>query len=349
MMAIKKPSLVVLEVGHGSAAVLLDTSGVVVVDAGQGGVLLDFLRGAGITVVDLLLISHTDSDHIRNAPDLLLDHGIAVRRVCFNSDADKNTQVWGDFRDALRYGRQKKDLKINAELTVSNPGTVTFGAVQVEILYPFPEIAASGPGGLDVDGNRITGNSMSAVVRLRTAAGPQVLLAGDSETACLDAWAAEKISPEAKVLVFPHHGGNPGAADPSAFAARLIQLVNPATVMFSIHRTQHELPLPGVVDAVRQHSSVKRVACTQLSARCANAAGAPGSHLVDVPRAGAASNCCAGSIVIDLSGAQPVVAPDEAQHQAYITSLGGTPLCRRPLDVLPPPKASGDGASCVVG
>jgi beta-lactamase superfamily II metal-dependent hydrolase len=42
------PSLVVLDVGHGSAAVLFDKSGVVAVDAGKGGVLLDFLRAEGI-------------------------------------------------------------------------------------------------------------------------------------------------------------------------------------------------------------------------------------------------------------------------------------------------------------
>jgi hypothetical protein len=39
-----RPSLVVLDVGHGNAAVLLDTKGVVVIDAGRGGCLIDFLK-----------------------------------------------------------------------------------------------------------------------------------------------------------------------------------------------------------------------------------------------------------------------------------------------------------------
>ncbi len=87
-----RPSLIVLDVGHGNAAVLLD-KGVIVIDAGKGGMVLDFLKSAGISVVDVLLISHADSDHIRNAPDLLLDDEIDVRLVCFNSDAGKSIRL----------------------------------------------------------------------------------------------------------------------------------------------------------------------------------------------------------------------------------------------------------------
>jgi competence protein ComEC len=54
----KRPSLVVLDVGHGNAAVLFDSGGLIVIDAGKGGVLIDFLREQGITEVDILLVSH---------------------------------------------------------------------------------------------------------------------------------------------------------------------------------------------------------------------------------------------------------------------------------------------------
>ncbi len=60
----KRPSLTVLDVGHGNATVLIDTAGVVVIDAGKGGIILDFLKRLGIRQVDILLISHADDDHV---------------------------------------------------------------------------------------------------------------------------------------------------------------------------------------------------------------------------------------------------------------------------------------------
>jgi len=35
--------LAILDVGHGNAAVLLDTGGVIVIDAGKGGIILEVL------------------------------------------------------------------------------------------------------------------------------------------------------------------------------------------------------------------------------------------------------------------------------------------------------------------
>jgi hypothetical protein len=38
-----RPSLLILDVGHGNVAVLLDTGGVIVIDAGKGGLIIDVL------------------------------------------------------------------------------------------------------------------------------------------------------------------------------------------------------------------------------------------------------------------------------------------------------------------
>ena len=56
--------LAVLDVGHGSCAVLLDSDGVVVIDAGPGSTLLEFLLEQGVSHVHVVLISHADEDHI---------------------------------------------------------------------------------------------------------------------------------------------------------------------------------------------------------------------------------------------------------------------------------------------
>ncbi len=328
-----RPSLVVLDVGHGNAAVLLDKGGAIVIDTGRGGVLLDFLREMNIKYVDCLMISHADVDHVKNAPDLLLDEEIKVGTVCYNSDASKQTRVWKLFRKAIKTARRKDGTVGDPQLTITQTGRLDRGDVHVEVLYPMPEMAASAPGGKDDDDETLTSNSMSAVIRLTTKAGPMVLMAGDVESGCLEAWKEEKIDPGAKLLVFPHHGGNPGKDDPVTFAVEMMKAVRPETVIFSIHRTQYELPIPQVVDVIRRNSPGVRIVCTQLSAHCsARVPATAGAHLTPHVASGKPTNtCCAGTVVIDLSGNIPQVMPLTSDHEDFIDSLAGAPLCRRAL------------------
>ena len=61
-----EPSVSVLDVGHGNCAVVLDDR-TVVVDAGPGATLLEFLQNEGVTEVEVVLISHADEDHIKRS------------------------------------------------------------------------------------------------------------------------------------------------------------------------------------------------------------------------------------------------------------------------------------------
>jgi competence protein ComEC len=315
--------------GHGNAAVLFNTKGVVVIDGGRSGILIDFLRQMNVKTVHALLISHADADHISNASDVLLDDDIHVKAVYYNSDASQPSRAWEAFRKAIKEARRNKETHAESQLTTSQTGSLNYGAVIIEVLYPYPETTASGPGSRDEEGQPITSNSMSAVIRLSTAKGKMVMLAGDVEPACLAKWEEEEEDPRANVLVYPHHGGNPGTHDRVAFAAALAKAVKPKVVIFSIHRTQHGLPQPDVVAAVRTNVPSVRVACTQLSAHCAASSptNSPG-HLTVYEADGRASNtCCAGTILIDLSGDTPVIEPDTRSHRQFIRQLGGTPLC----------------------
>jgi beta-lactamase superfamily II metal-dependent hydrolase len=329
----KRPSLVVLDVGHGSAAVLLGSGGVVVVDTGKGGILLDFLRDIGVRVVDTLLISHADADHIRNAPDLLLDREIVVKKLCYNTDASKKSQLWKDFQLAIRYARRTKQLSAEPQLTTSQTGRLDCGEVSVEVLYPPPEEATSGPGGAGTAGDALTANSMSAVVRIGIPGGPKVLLAGDVEGDCLRLWAEEKIAPSADVLVFPHHGGNPGPHDPATFARELTLAVNPGVIIFSIHRALYNLPRPEIIDAIRRCRPEVHIMCTQLSAHCSASlpSGEP-THLSDLPAQGKSErSCCAGSIVIDLSKRSSALLPMADDHHQFVRTVIGEPFCTRKI------------------
>ena len=153
------PSLTILDVGHGNAAVLIDTKGVVVVDAGKGGTLLDFLKNQGIKKVNILLISHADEDHVGNAPTLLLDPDIIVERVFYNSDLGKDTRAWKAFGMALRQARRLRGTTPEPQLTTALTGRLEQGEARIEVLFPPPELATTGAGADSFEGTPLTNNS----------------------------------------------------------------------------------------------------------------------------------------------------------------------------------------------
>ncbi len=175
---------------------------------------------------------------------------------------------------------------------------------------------------------------MSAAIRLVRDGIPLVLLAGDVERGCLDFWRDERTDPRAKILVFPHHGGDPGTADPVAFAEQLCTLVQPQAAIFSIHRSQYELPIPALVQAVRKTSPELRIVCTELAKHCATTEPDEPStvHLEPLPAAGRERGfCCAGTMVIELHSAGPVLRPLAEDHQGFIRRHAPSALCQEEI------------------
>ena len=87
-------TLSILDVGHGNAAVLMDTDGIVVIDCCPDTTLLEFLREERIGHIDVVLISHADKDHIRGLITLVASEACSIGRVRLNSDALKDTDLW---------------------------------------------------------------------------------------------------------------------------------------------------------------------------------------------------------------------------------------------------------------
>jgi hypothetical protein len=100
-------------------------------------------------------------------------------------------------------------------------------------------------------------------------------------------------------------------------------------VLFSMHRSHYRLPLPAVIDTIRRLCPDTRIACTQLSSRCAkDLPESEATHLLDLPSQGSGEGaCCAGTIVIDLSGAEPVLSPRAEDHREFITSFVPLAMC----------------------
>lgn len=324
-------SVSILDVGHGNSAVVAVPGWVAVIDAGPGSALLSFLREQRITTVDELLISHADEDHIGGLIALLASGEFSVRRVRLNSDAHKDSDIWNDLLIALDLAQRQGQIDFSPVLTVAENGLFDHQAVRLEILGPSTYLAGRGAGSTDRSGRPITTNSISAVIRVSVDGRRVVLFPGDIDQVGLDELLYDRnLDPHAEVLVFPHHGGRAGQTDVTTFSASITQAVRPLVVVFSIGRGRHATPLPEVIAAVRANAPATRIACTQLSDRCAAALPKDDpAHLNPIfARGRERSHCCAGTIVISDGAGAGVVLPGAAEHVAFIRANASTALCQ---------------------
>lgn len=323
------PSLAILDVGHGSCAVVLDGGSGVVIDAGAGGTLLDYLSSRGVCEVTALLISHADADHLGGAISVLAAEEIRVKAVFMNPDAGKGSRAFAGFRYALHDARRRGGTKVHTQLTTTNEA-IGVGPASVEVVAPLPELATSGAGGRGLDGKKLTSNSLSAVVRVSVEGAGVALLTGDIDDVGLESVLGGAVPLNARVLVFPHHGGRGATRDVSEFAERLCAAVRPEVVVFSVGRGRFNNPSPETVAAVTRCAHGVHVACTQLAKACsAEVPGEAPVHLTELPAAGRArGSCCIGSIEIELVP-QGRIRPDRGDHQRFVGLAARTALCRR--------------------
>jgi beta-lactamase superfamily II metal-dependent hydrolase len=327
-MAPSGPSLTVLDVGHGSCAVLEEARRTVVFDAGPKSGLLEFLLQQKIKVIDLVLISHADEDHIAGLIALLAAHSVTLKMVRLNTDSLKGSDIWDDLAFELDELTRKGLLDFSPALTVADNGKFDSADVKLELLGPTTYLATKGPGSKDHYGRKITTNSISAVIRVLYKGNPVALLPGDMDQIGFDELTRIGSAMNAPVLVFPHHGGHAGP-DMAKFSSGLYAQVKPEHVLFSIGRGMHGTPIPEVVAEARKIANIK-ISCTQLSEHCSAAVPAKDhTHLSPVfARGRDKRHCCAGSVVIPLEPGKTTF-PIWKEHQEFITASASTALCRK--------------------
>lgn len=341
MSAIPK-CLSILDVGHGNSAVLVDDNGIVVIDAGPGSALLEFLQQEGIHSVDVLLLSHADKDHIEGLVALIASEEFHLGRIRLNTDSGKSSKLWDDLLYALKTNHEAKELDFGVSLTTDDTGKFDQGSVHIEILAPNLYVAGKGPGASDRKGRQLTTNSVSAVIRLVQNGEPIALFTGDLDEVGLDNMMEDKKAEDCKtfIAVFPHHGGKPGPRNVVEFAKRFCEIAKPRTVVFSIGRGKYDTPRPEIVAAVREALPDTRIVCTQLSNHCSTTLPtvAP-EHLTDKFAQGREQKkCCGGTLVIRLAAREDVL-PLISSHQEFIKSVASNPLCMKPL-ATPQPSTS---------
>ncbi len=321
-----RETLAVLDVGHGSSAVLFSGGDVAVFDTGPGSGLLEFLKEQNVKHIKTVFVSHADRDHIGGLVGLLAANIITVERVVLNTDSSKGSAAWDDLLYELdarhRAGTTRFDTTIRAG------DSEVFGTVTAAAAGPSTYLTARGPGSTDRSGRRITSNSISAVIRLAADTGPVALLTGDLDMIGLDALLHEGGAIDAPVLVFPHHGGGVGGSNVGGYVTKLVKRVRPCVVVFSIGRRRKGTPDPEIVRYLRGAAPAARIVCTQLSQHCAKARPtfAP-AHLSPAFALGRSDGaCCGGTILMPLRDA-PGITPDSANHLEFIRKAAETPLC----------------------
>jgi len=222
----------ILDVGHGDSLLVRTPAGhTLLIDAGTREAgrsrVVPFLRDAGITALDALVLTHTDEDHLGGAIPVLA--ALPVRRLLTNGVRDDTMSARQVRRLAALRGVPETVLAAGMTLA-DDPGT------RLEVLHP--------PAGL-VPGTAPASNDNSLVLKA-TRGAVSVLLSGDIEEAGLP-WLlrAEDATLRASVLKVPHHGSRLGRA-----GEELFRRVRPALAVVSVGRA-HRLPAPETLEALR--------------------------------------------------------------------------------------------------
>ena len=323
-------TLFFIDVSHGSSAVLVDSGQVVVFDAGPGSGLLEFLRSKGISRIDTIVLSHADTDHIKGLLALLPEPGIGVGEVRVNSNSLKDTKWWDDLLWELNKRKRDGTIDLHIELTTSDTGAFDTSNVNFEIIAPSPYIAGRGAGGRDRRRRLLTSNSVSAVIRVMTDGRPVALLPGDIDNVGLCNIEEDGRDMSAQIASFPHHGGKPGHHPEGKFVRQFCRLCRPDVVVFSIGRGQHGTPRREIVEMLLRSLPQVRILCTQLSESCADQLPTTSpAHLCKEFALGRDERkCCAGTVVVDLTGGIPRVMPDQSTHTDFVKKHAPTALCR---------------------
>src|SRR5574341_111333 len=190
--------------------------------------------------VDLLVISHSDSDHLGEADDILAAFNV---RHIVRTGMVRTSDAWDNYNQAVAREAGEGASVMNLQSEPLVPGaSMALGDATVTLVAGWGEWTGSG---LTTAERR---NVVSIVVRLDFA-GASILYTGDTvgrritdpDDSCKDAEAfmvanhdAGTVSLKASVIIAPHHGAD------NASSECFIQSVDPDYVVFSAgHEYQH--------------------------------------------------------------------------------------------------------------
>ncbi|MCB1893889.1 MAG: DNA internalization-related competence protein ComEC/Rec2 [Zoogloeaceae bacterium] len=211
-------TVVALDVGQGLAVHVATAGHDLMFDAGprwRGGdagrsVILPYLRASGVERLDMLVVSHADSDHAGGARSI--GDGLQVARGATIAGVD----IGGE----------------GVEWTICRDGeSWVWDGVRFDWLNPLSRLAA---GAADR-------NDRSCVLRVSAAAGRALVVADIGQSAEAQLVAADAAALRADVVLVPHHGSA------TSSSAAFVEAVAPAAAIYSVgHRSRFGHPRPEV-------------------------------------------------------------------------------------------------------
>ena len=215
--------LVVLDIGQGTAALVRTSTKLLVYDTGPAyardadaaqRIIVPLLRARGERQVDLLMLSHRDSDHVGGAASL--HSALPIERWSSSLAAD---------HPLLELAREHRRCDAGQQWQ--------WDGVSFEVLHPTAADHA----------RETKPNALSCVLRVSDTAGRSVLLAGDIEAPQEAALAARGgTALHSTLLLVPHHGSRTSSSD------RFLDAVQPQVAMVQAgYRSRFGHPAPEVL------------------------------------------------------------------------------------------------------
>lgn len=180
----------VIDVGNADAILLRSGSANMLIDAGEnsdGDVVVDYLRGQGVSKLDLVIATHADADHIGGMDTVIRE--IEVGEYVMSTMPEGYTPTTKTYTDVL-----EALLDRQVRVTEAKPGlTFALGEAQVDILGPVGEY---------------TENNNQSVVCKVTFGARRFLFMGDAEKEAEDALLAAHTDLRADFVKLGHHGSH---------------------------------------------------------------------------------------------------------------------------------------------
>jgi competence protein ComEC len=185
-----------IDVGQGDSALLQNSEGYnILIDGGKvsaGPTVLAYLRNNGIYVLDAIIASHADSDHIGGLISVLNATDITINSVLYNGYPGES-QTWDNFVTAVT----NEGLSLTA---AQFPGELHWGITTAYILNPIAGMA-------DPETNA------ASLVLLFDHYDVEYLFTGDIDSMVESEIIARGTLMPADILKVTHHGSNYGTSD----------------------------------------------------------------------------------------------------------------------------------------
>lgn len=230
-----------LDVGHGDSVFLeFPSGGNMLIDGGTGSdrdtgrnVILPFLRNKGIGVIDAVVLTHPDSDHVGGLIPVIKE--IRTTRI-FDNGTKSESAVYSDFKNAV--------LKNKIKRYVLRRGDSIEGIRDVDLSCLNPHAGC-------IDDPAVNENDKSLAIRVsyrRTA----VLLCGDIGEKPISDILVSSYPVKAEILMLPHHG-----QELTPVSEALIDSVEPAYAVISQGDSLREVARSGRTEELLSAKGIK--------------------------------------------------------------------------------------------